>query len=485
MSPSTSTKACSPVPTFQSIGVRPVINGMGTFTILSGSRALPQVVDAMREATNAYVEIGELMDCVGARLAELTGAPWGYVSSGCAAALAEITAAAIAGADPEKMARLPDTTGMRNEVVIQRCHRNTYDRAILGVGARIIEVETVADLRAAMSERTALVEMTSDDGRGQRIPNKQMIAVAREYGIPSLVDAAAERPDVPNRYLEMGADAVAYSGGKCLRGPQASGLVLGRKDLLKAAFINGAPYHSVGRPMKAGKEEIMGLLAAVEAWVSGRDHEAEWRMWEGWLDCIDAAVRAIPSVSTSIRQPGLSNVAPNLVITWDAATLGHTSAQVFSALWEGEPCIRLHATDRGVTVNPYMMEDGDAEIIAKRLSALLSAPAAAQPKAPDAPATDVSGAWEVCTRYVLGESRHGVTLEQDGAALSGVCRSPFEASPVTGCVAGNQVEFRTRLGHHATRNEYVFYGTVDGDAMSGTVTLGEFGRAEWSAQRVQ
>jgi len=484
MSPSTSTSASTSVPTYASIGVRPLINGRGTYTIISGSRVLPQVAEAMREATNHYVQMEELMERVGERLAQVTGAPWGYVASGCAAALTEITAACIAGADPEKMARLPDTTGMRDEVVIQRAHRNSYDRAILAAGARMIEVETLADLRAAMGERTAMVAITGDQAHLGRITVQQTIDVARERGVPSLVDAAAERPDVPNRYLTMGADAVAYSGGKCLRGPQASGLVLGRKDLLQAACLNSAPHHSLGRTMKAGKEEVMGLLAAVEAWVLGRDHAAEWRMWEGYLECIASAVRSLPSVATSIRQPGIANVTPNLVITWDPAALECAPSQVHDALWEGEPRIAVHLVAGGVLVNPYMLEAGDAEIIARRLAELLGGRLGLPlQRAPTEPCCDVSGEWELRTRYVSGESRHGLSLEQSGAALAGTCRSSFEGAPVTGSISGNDIEFRVNLGYQAIRTEYVFQGTVDEDTMRGMVTLGEYGRAEWSARR--
>jgi len=485
MSPSTSTTASTPAPTFASLGVRTLINGRGTYTILTGSRVLPQVAEAMVQATNHYVHMDELMERVGERLAEVTGAPWGYVSSGCAAALTEITAACIAGGDPEKMARLPDTTGMRDEVVMQRAHRNSYDRAILAAGARMVEVETLADLRAAVGERTAMVAITGDQAHMGRISVEDTISVARERGVPCLVDAAAERPDVPNRYLALGADAVAYSGGKCLRGPQASGLVLGRKDLLQAAFLNSAPHHGVGRPMKAGKEEIMGLLAAVEAWVLGRDHAAEWRMWEGYLERIAAAVRALPSVTTTIRQPGIANVAPNLAITWEPAALACTPAQVHAALWDGEPRIGVHLIEGGVLVNPYMLEDGDAEIIARRLSELLGGRLGLPPQeAPAAPECDLTGEWEVHTHYVLGESRHGLALEQSGASLVGTCRSCYEGAPVTGSVAGKAVEFRVRLGYQSVRTEYVFTGTVEGDTMGGTVTLGEYGQGTWSAQRV-
>ncbi|MFH1086221.1 MAG: aminotransferase class V-fold PLP-dependent enzyme, partial [Chloroflexota bacterium] len=380
MSPSTSTKATSGVPTFQSIGVRPVINCYGTYTIYTGSRALKQVTDAMVEATNYYVQMDELMEAVGRRLAELTGAEWGYIPDGCAAGLAQLTAACIAGGAPEQMARFPELDGLKNEVIMQKNHRNTYDWAIRMTGVRMVEVETVAELRAALSERTAMIAITGDSDERNNIPVAEMIRIGHEYGVICIVDAAAERPDIPNRFLKMGADAVAYSGGKCLRGPQASGLVLGRRDLLWAAFMNGAPHHALGRPMKAGKEEIMGQLAAAEAWVLGRDHAAEWRMWESWLETIRQAVADLPSIQTFVDQPGPSNHAPTLRIQWDPQALHVTPKQIEQELREGEPRIVMHLMKDGLRVMPYMMEDGDAEIAAPRLRALLKdRPAQPQP----------------------------------------------------------------------------------------------------------
>jgi len=454
MSPSVSTKATTPVPTFETLGVEPVINCMGTYTFLSGSRMLDQVAEAMVEASNHYVHMDQLMEKVGERLAELTGAEWGYITSGAAAALCQITAACIAGANPEKMTRLPETTGMKNEVISQKAHRNSYDRAILMAGARMIEVVTKADLLAAISERTALIAITGNGHEHNPLPVKEMIEVANAHGIPCMVDAAAQRPDVPNRYLEMGADAVFYSGGKCLRGPQAAGLVLGKKALLQTAFLNGAPHHGLGRPMKAGKEEIMGLMAAVEAWLAGRDHEAEWRMWEGYLETIRSAVADLPSLTTRINQPGLSNHSPSLTIMWDPAVLNVTPKQVHRELWDGEPSVILHLTSEGVRVMPS------------------GAPA------------QVAGDWEIHVEYMMGESDHSMTLEQQGNDLKGSYRSQYEWTEVKGQVNGDRVEFSTRLGYQSNRVTYAYSGTVAGDTMSGDVDLGEYWSARWTAKKV-
>ena len=354
-------------PTYESIKVRPLINCRGTFTMISGSVILPEVRKAMAEASKRYVNMDELADGVGRRIAELMQCEWGLIVNGCAAALCQITAACVAGSDPEKMSRLPNTEGMKSEVIVQVNHRHVYDHAVRMVGVRMIDVVTRADLEAAIGERTAMLLIFGDAGDRGEITVKDMAQIGHDHGVPSFVDAAAERPDVPNRYLEDGVDAVGYSGGKCLRGPQAAGMVLGNnKELLQAAFLNGAPHHALGRPMKAGKEEVMGMLAAVEQWVK-RDHEAEWKEWERRLATITDAVSGVKSLETSVRTPGRSNVSPHLSITWDSEAVGMTAQEVQQALSSGEPRIVVPAHGDGFSVNPYMMEDGEDEIVAKRL----------------------------------------------------------------------------------------------------------------------
>jgi len=353
-------------PTYDAIGVRPLINCRGTYTIISGSVILPQVRQAMYLASQQYVHLEELMDRVGARIAERMQCEWGLVTNGCAAALCQITAACVAGSDPANITRLPNTSGMKNRVLVQPSHRHVYEHAVRMVGVEMIEVETVTDLRDAIDDATAMLLVCGDAAERGQITVRQMADIGREHGIPTFVDAAAERPDVPNWYLEQGADAVAYSGGKCLRGPQASGLVLGRKQLLETAFLHGAPHHSLGRPMKVGKEEIMGLLAAVEQWVE-RDHPAEWQEWERWLDLIAEVMTAHASVTTSIRQPGRSNVAPVLEVNWDPEVLGLSGTEVEAQLSAGEPRIEVFSNPNGISVMPYMMEEGEVEIVADRL----------------------------------------------------------------------------------------------------------------------
>jgi L-seryl-tRNA(Ser) seleniumtransferase len=358
-------------PTYEKIGLRPLINCRGTYTIISGSVMLPEVRAAVVEASKRYIHLDELAEAVGTRIAELMHCEWGLITNGCAAALCQITAACVAGTDPEKMIRLPDTTGMKDEVIVQKRHRHTYDHAVRMVGVRLVEVETMAELEAAISERTAMLLIFGDAAERGEISVAQMAAAGNANGIHSFVDAAAERPDVPNRYLEDGVSAVGYSGGKCLRGPQSSGLVIGRQDLLQAAFLNGAPHHALARPMKASKEEVMGLLAAVEMWVR-RDHDAEWKEWERRMEFVGDAVKDLDSVTLEVSQPGRSNVTPVLKIQWDAASLGIDGAGVARELSQGEPRIEVFHGESSIPINPYMMEDGEERIVATRLREILT-----------------------------------------------------------------------------------------------------------------
>jgi L-seryl-tRNA(Ser) seleniumtransferase len=229
----------------------------------------------------------------------------------------------------------------------------------------------------------------------------------------------------------------------------------------------------------------MGLLAAVEAWVLGRDHDAEWHMWEGWLAHIQQAVADLPSVQTAVVQPGLSNHAPTLRVTWDPEVLHITPEQVHHDLFYGDPPVVMHLRGEGLQVMPYMMETGDAEIAAACLREALSKHAGATTGnvASVAPA-DVSGSWELATEYILGKSDHAMSLEQDGVAIEGPYRSQFQWSTVSGEVDGSKVAFQVRLGTQANWLTYKFEGEVSGDTMEGTVDLGEFWKAHWTAQRV-
>lgn len=477
---------------YESIGVRPLVNCKGTFTIISGSQTLPEVKAAMDAASRHYVHLDELMEGVGKRLAELTQAEWGMVSCGCAAALAHSTAAAMAGADPEKLQRLPDTRGMKNEVIAPAYSRNVYDHAVRGVGASIIDVHTLEEYQRAFNERTAMVMVLASPADRGPLGLQVLAPIAKQKGVPVLVDAAAERLTVPNVHLTRGADLVAYSGGKCLRGPQSAGLLLGRKDLVQAAWLHSAPHHAYGRPMKAGKEEIMGMLAAVEAWVK-RNHDAEWKEWEGWLDEITRSVTRVAGVTTRVLQPNsLSNNAPRLEIRWDGEALGISGEQAEKLLLDGSPRIilggsagsrRTGAKESSLTIMPYMMMPGDQKIAAQRIHQVLAG-ATRQPPAPrPAPAVTISGQWDVEIEYVLGKSLHSLVFEQKDARLVGTHSGEFLRGDLTGTVEGDEVWFRSSHRYEGARVGYEFLGRATEDAIAGKVGLGEYGEAKFTARR--
>jgi L-seryl-tRNA(Ser) seleniumtransferase len=479
---------------YQSIGVRPLINCKGTFTIISGSQSLPEVKAAMDAASRHYVHLDELMDAVGRRLAELTKAEWGMVSCGCAAALAHATAACIAGADPEKLQRLPDTRGLKNEVIAPAYSRNVYDHAVRGAGARFVDVRSKDEYVRAFNERTAMVMVLASPADRGPLGLDVLAPIAKEKGVPILVDAAAERLTVPNVHLSRGATLVAYSGGKCLRGPQTAGLLLGRKDLVQAAWIHSAPHHAYGRPMKAGKEEIMGMLAAVERWVK-RDHKAEWDEWENWIQTIADRVSTVDGVTTQVLQPeGLSNNAPRLRISWDGEQLGLSGAEAEKMLLEGDPRIilggssgntRMGSKDSSLTIMPYMMMPGDAKIVSERIHAVLSKPQKVSRPPKAAPSVNVAGQWDVELQFILGKAAHGFVFEQRGEDLVGTHTGEFLGGDVRGSVEGNEIWVRSSHRYEGTRIGYEFVGTVSGDTITGTVDLNEYGQARFTAKRHQ
>src|SRR2546425_9590794 len=273
---------------YERLGVRTRINAKGTYTNLTGSLLPPEVARAMEDAAQHYVVLDELQRAVGERIARMLGVEAACVTSGAAGAMVIGTAACITGKDPEKIKRLPDTTGMKNEVVIQKAHRYAFDHAVRNVGVRLIEVETEDDLERAINEKTAMMHFLNEAQNQGKIGLEKWVEVGKRRGIPTFNDAAADGPPGSHLsdYNKMGFDLVCFSGGKGLRGPQCSGLMLGRKDLIDAARLNNNPNEdTVGRPMKVGKEEIIGLYVAVERYLK-MDHEAEWKEWERQLASI-------------------------------------------------------------------------------------------------------------------------------------------------------------------------------------------------------
>lgn len=319
------------------IGVRPFINARGTWTYLSGSLELPPVRKAAEEASHYFVDLYELQDAVGAQLAKMSGAEDGMVTSGSAGAMASAAAGCMAGTDPKKIYQLPDTTGMKNEIIIMG-GRSPFDSALRLTGAKLIVCHTPDDLKAAINSQTAMIYTT---GHGDRLT--AVLNISKPAGVPVLLDDAAGIPPYENftSHAKTGVDLFCFSGGKGLCGPQSSGLLLGRKDLITAAKYNSSPWEgAVCRPMKVGKEEIMGVLAAIDYW-STADLAALNREWQGRVDRIKKMVDTVPGVTSTIATPTGGNSYPTLTVSWDETKWNFTTAQCDAALRAYTPRIEV------------------------------------------------------------------------------------------------------------------------------------------------
>jgi seryl-tRNA(Sec) selenium transferase len=479
---------------FSRIGVRPLINGRGTYTIISGSRSLPEVKRAMYEASHYYVHLDEMMEGIGARLAQLTGAEWGITTTGCEAAICLATIACIAGTDVEKSLALPHRMA-KNQVIIPSHSRNQYELGMRMIGVEMVEVSTPEDLRAKISDRTAMIYiMASPRALTGPMSTANICAIAKARGVPVFVDAAAEELSTPNIHLAAGATLVGYSGGKCLRGPQSSGMMIGDKNLCKTAYFHAAPHHTYGRALKCSKEEAMGLLAAVEQWYK-RDHDAEQKMWRGWLQHIEARLKPLRSTTFEYLEPNdLSNRAPRLRVRWDANVLGITGSELAARLDAGTPRILLesgqgsrpNAMASSLSIMPYMMDPGEERIIADAIFAILSNPGrfTDPPLPPSGVPAPVGGTWNVTMTYSRGEAGQQLLLEQAGDAVSGQHKGELFAGAVRGTVRAGTVELRSSMVNPGNNFSYTLRGTVSGNRMSGTADMGEYGMATWTAVKV-
>lgn len=481
---------------YRALGVEPVINCRGTFTIIGASTLVPEAKEAMYNAQNNYVQLDELAMGVGKRLAELSGAEWGVVSCGCAGGIKITTMAAVTGGNPEKLVRIPDLTGFeKTEVIIPRHSRNTYDHAVRNVGVKVITVETQEELEAAMNSRTAMIYMMpTEPGDDGPLSVRSISKVAKAKGIPVFVDAAAEALTLnPNVHLADGATVVAYSGGKAIRGPQSAGLLLGDKKLLMAAWQASSPHHGAGRDNKVGKEEQIGMVAAVEAWIK-RNHAQEELTWTGYLETIAKRVSSIPGVNTNIRQPiGLDNRTPNLIISWDPAKFHATGQDIATYLSTTSPRIALSAgggrgansneNTTSITIAAFMMQPGDDKIVADRVYQALTMKRQAIPEM-KAPAATIVGRWDVKIEYFTEISKHTIIIEQqDSNWLKGSHKGTFTTNELEGTIEGNEVKFKSSSRMLADNVPFTFSGTLSGDTITGSIHHGEYLTSKFTAKK--
>ncbi len=362
----------------------PVINAVGTATKLGGSLMPPEVLEAMNAAARHFVDLEELHVKVGQKLAQLTNNEAAYVCCGAASGLLLAAAACMTGKDKAKIGRLPNAEGLKNQIVMHTCQQNPYQLAILPTGAEIVTIGYSNQtepwhLEAAITERTAAVFHFIYRGgfrvEGAALPLETVIEIAHEHGVPVVLDAASQIPPIESlwHYTQMGVDLVVFSGGKGLRGPQGAGMILGREDLVEACRMNGAPNYAIGRPMKVSKEEIVGLLAAVE-WNMERDFDEVIRVATATIDWLVAELGSCPGVSASFRLPGEScRVMPvcDVRLTGSGDVMRWRD-EVVARLWQNDPpiAVRPVRTD-GFVINPETLDKGQEEEIARALKSIL------------------------------------------------------------------------------------------------------------------
>ncbi len=367
---------------YEELGVTMVINGQGTMTMLGGSLGRPEVEAVMALAAQHFVSIPELEVAAGKRIAEMLKLPEGYsaiVTSGAAAAMTSGLAGILTGNNPEFIEQLPDLTGMKSEVIIQKSHRNPFDHQLRATGVKLVVVESREDVKRAINAKTAMTHFTNFANADGQIKVEEWVKLAHENQIPAFIDAAADTPPVSHLwdYANMGYDLIAFSGGKAIRGPQCAGILMGKKELVANALLNNSPHEdTLGRSSKVGKEEIVGMVKALELYLK-EDHEALNREWWRRLDAISAQITKVPGVSTSFSVPDVANHVPHMEIFWDPRKISILPREASHALRAGKPSIVLGSSERGLSTNSFMLQPGEEKIIAEQLTQLFKAHAAA------------------------------------------------------------------------------------------------------------
>jgi L-seryl-tRNA(Ser) seleniumtransferase len=364
------------------LGVTPVINAEGTMTMLGGSLIRPEVEAVMAQAAQHFVSIPDLEVVAGKRIAQMLKLPQGYtvlVTSGAAGAIQSGLAGILTGDNDSLIKQLPDLTGMKSEVIIQKSHRNPFDHQLRGTGAKLIEIETREQLHHAVNDRTAMMHFTNFANADGQIKVDEWLKLGKQYNLPCMIDAAADTPPVSHLwdYANMGYDLITFSGGKAMRGPQCAGLLIGREDLVHYALLNNSPYEdTLGRGQKVGKEEIVGMIKALELYLA-EDHDALAKEWQQRLDTISRQITTIPGVSTSFFIPDIANHVPHMQITWDAQ-ISATPKQISQVLHSGQPSIVIGGGEGrpGLAMNSFMLKPGEEQIIADQLTKALQEHAA-------------------------------------------------------------------------------------------------------------
>jgi uncharacterized pyridoxal phosphate-dependent enzyme len=362
---------------YEELGVTTMINCQGTMTELGGSLPHPELEAVMTMAGRHFVSIPDLEVAAGRRIASMLKLPDGYsalVTSGAAAAIQSGLAGILTGGNRALIQQLPDVTGMKSEVIIQKSHRNPFDHQLRSTGVKLIEVESVEDLRAAVNDRTAMMHFSNFANAAGQIKVDEWVKLAKQYNVPCMNDAAADTPPVSHLwdYTRMGYDLVTFSGGKAIRGPQCAGLLIGREEMVANALLNNSPHEdTIGRSQKVGKEEIVGMVKALELFLA-EEHDALAKEWQARLELISGDIRKIPGVSTEFFVPDIANHVPHMRINWDSR-ISLTPEEAAKLLRSSKPSIVISDGEGrpGLSMNSFMLQPGENKIVAAQLSRIL------------------------------------------------------------------------------------------------------------------
>jgi len=362
---------------FKELGVRTFINAAGTFTAMTGSLMRPEVLNAINASAQDFCMLDELQDKVGEKIAKIVHAESAVVTAGCFSAMSLGLAGILTGVDEKKAEQLPhlDGTGMKSEVICQKGHEIVYAHALKNTGCRMVMVETAQEVEQAINEKTALLFFLNVQADQGKIMHEEWVAIANKHGIPTMIDIAADVPPISNlwKFHEMGFDLVCVSGGKAIRGPQSAGLLMGKKKFIQAARIHMPPRgFNIGRGMKVNKEEILGMYAALERFVS-LDQKEEWAIQQAQVDLMATAAKAVKGVTTEVKVPSLGNVTPTLHIKWDSNTVKISGKELQKRLRDGSPSIEVGGSSKStLTLTAWMLKPGQEKIVARRLREELS-----------------------------------------------------------------------------------------------------------------
>jgi uncharacterized pyridoxal phosphate-dependent enzyme len=358
---------------FSELGLRSFINAAGNYTFLTGSLMTEEVMEAINAASKKYVQLDEVQDKVGAKIAALCHAEAATVTAGCWSALVLGMAGVLTGMDTKKVAQLPflEGTGMKSEVLLQKTHSVGYDHALTNAGVKLITIETAEELEKAINEKTAMLWFLNREAPKGKIQHEEWVRIAQQHNIPSMIDIAADVPPVENlwKFNDMGFDLVAISGGKAICGPQSAGILMGKKTLIDAAKLSASPRSGIARGHKVNKEEIIGMYVALDNYIK-RDHAKEWKMWEERVALIDKAVKSVPGVTTEVFVPPVDNHNPSLRITWDPSRVKITKEKLAENLRMGDPSIEIISweTDNMIRLTVFMLQNGEEKHVARRIN---------------------------------------------------------------------------------------------------------------------